>query len=68
MGLSQATYYNWHKSIGLIALNVVLLRLLARKGGQLPDWAPTLSIAERQFVHGAEQVLNVAMFLMPVSG
>jgi cytochrome b561 len=28
LGLSQATYYNWHKSIGLIALVVALLRLL----------------------------------------
>jgi cytochrome b561 len=33
LGLSQATYYNWHKSIGLIALVVALLRLLARKRG-----------------------------------
>jgi len=43
LGLSQATYYNWHKSIGLMALVVALLRLLARKRGQSPDWAPTLS-------------------------
>src|SRR5262249_54256825 len=46
LGLSQAIYYNWHKSIGLIALVVALLRLLVRKHGQLPDWAPTLSAAE----------------------
>jgi cytochrome b561 len=51
LGLSQATYHNWHKSIGLIALVVALLRLLARKRGQLPDWAPTLSAGERTFVH-----------------
>jgi len=66
LGLSQATYYNWHKSIGLMALALALLRLLARKRGQLPDWAPTLS--ERIFVHRTEQVLYLAMFLMPVSG
>jgi cytochrome b561 len=68
LGLSQATYYNWHKSIGLMALVVALLRLSARKRGQLPDWAPTLSARERIFVHRAEQVLYLAMFLMPVSG
>jgi cytochrome b561 len=68
LGLSQGTYYNWHKSIGLVALAVALLRLLARRGGRLPDWAPTLSIRERHFIHRAEQVLYAAMFVMPVSG
>jgi cytochrome b561 len=68
MGLGQATYYNWHKSIGLIALFVAIARLLARRSGQLPDWAPTLSARERSFIHRAEQVLYTAMFVMPVSG
>jgi cytochrome b561 len=68
LGLTQATYYNWHKSIGLLALAVAVCRVLARRRGQLPDWAPTLSAAERKFVHRAEQVLYTAMFAMPVSG
>ena len=68
LGLSQATYYNWHKSIGLLALVVVVLRLLARKSGELPAWAPTLTKHERRFVHRAEQLLYTAMFVMPVSG
>ncbi len=68
LGLSQATYYNWHKSIGLLALVVVVLRLLARKSGELPAWAPTLTMRERRFVHRAEQLLYTAMFVMPVSG
>jgi cytochrome b561 len=68
LGLTQATFYNWHKSIGLIALIVAILRLLARKSGQLPDWAPTLSAGERRFIHRAEQLLYAAMFVMPVSG
>lgn len=68
MGVGQATYYNWHKSIGLVALVVAVLRLLARRRGQLPDWAPTLSAGERAFTHRAEQVLYAAMFVMPVSG
>ena len=68
LGLSQATYYNWHKSIGLIALAFAVFRLLARACGRLPGWAPTLSARERRFVHRAEQVLYAAMFVMPVSG
>lgn len=68
LGFSQAAYYNWHKSIGLVALLVAVLRLLARRQGRLPDWAPTLSGRERAFVHRAEQVLYTAMFVMPVSG
>lgn len=68
LGLSQDIYYNWHKSIGLIALLVAVVRLLARRSGQLPDWAPVLSERERSFIHRAEQVLYTAMFVMPVSG
>jgi cytochrome b561 len=68
LGLTQAAYYNWHKSIGLVALVVAVLRLLARRQGRLPDWAPTLSERERRFVHRAEQLLYAAMFVMPVSG
>jgi cytochrome b561 len=68
LGLSQAAYYNWHKSIGLVALLVAVVRLLARKRGELPPWAPSLSARERAFIHRAEQVLYTAMFVMPVSG
>jgi cytochrome b561 len=68
LGMSQDTYYNWHKSIGLLALVVAVLRLLARRSGQLPDWAPTLSAGECRFIHRAEQVFYTAMFVMPVSG
>ncbi len=68
MGMGQSTFYNWHKSIGLVALVVAVLRLLARRQGSLPDWAPTLSERERAFIHRAEQVLYTAMFVMPVSG
>jgi cytochrome b561 len=68
LGLTQDAYYNWHKSIGLVALVVAVLRLLARRNSQLPDWAPSLSAPERRFVHRAEQVLYIAMFLMPISG
>jgi cytochrome b561 len=68
LGIGQAGYYNWHKSIGLVALLVAVARLAARRSGRLPDWAPSLSARERAFIHRAEQVLYAAMFVMPVSG
>ena len=68
LGLSQNTYYNWHKSIGLVALAAALFRVLARRRGELPSWAPTLRLLERRFIHRVEQLLYTAMFVMPVSG
>lgn len=68
LGVTQAGYYNWHKTIGLIALVLAVARVLARKAGSLPPWAPTLSGGEKRFIHRAEQVLYGAMFAMPVSG
>ena len=68
LGLSQGAYYNWHKSIGLLALVVAAFRVLVRRSGELPPWAPTLSARERRFVHRTEQLLYSAMFVMPVSG
>jgi cytochrome b561 len=67
-GLTQNNYYNWHKSIGLVALLIASLRLLNRYIGQLPNWAPTLTPPEKKFIHCAEQVLYLAMFVMPISG
>lgn len=67
-GISTNDYYNWHKSLGLVALLIAVLRLINRQMGKLPPWAPTLSTGERKFVHRAEQVLYLAMFVMPVTG
>lgn len=68
LGLSQGTLYNWHKSIGLLALAVALVRYLWRRATPLPDWAPTLAPFERRVAHAVERALYGAMFLMPVSG
>lgn len=67
-GFSQGTLYNWHKSIGLIALLVVLARYTWRTTTRLPNWADSLSERERKVVHWYERVLYVAMFTMPISG
>ncbi len=67
-GMSGDSLYNWHKSVGLVALAVAVVRLWARRAGVLPPWAPTLSDLERKLVHRYEQALYAAMFVMPVSG
>lgn len=68
LGLSQSTFYNWHKSLGLVALAMTVVRLANRRVGELPPWAPTLSTLEQAVVHRAEQLLYAAMLIMPVSG
>jgi cytochrome b561 len=67
-GASQGGLYNWHKSIGLVALLIAVVRIVNRRMGELPPWAETLSDGERRFIHRAEQVLYIAMVAMPVSG
>lgn len=68
LGLGQATYYNWHKSLGLVALAVAVARLLNRRAGRLPPWAPTLTALEQTIIHRTEQLLYAAMLIMPLSG
>lgn len=60
--------YNWHKSLGLVALAIACVRLWARRQGSLPPWAPSLSAGEQALIHRYEQLFYAAMFVMPVSG
>ena len=68
LGLDQTQLFNWHKSLGLVALAVAIARLLNRRLGELPPWAPTLSPLEHTIIHRTEQLLYAAMLVMPVSG
>ena len=68
LGISQASFYNWHKSLGLVALIVAVARLVNRRAGALPPWAPTLTAPEKIVIHRAEQLLYAAMLIMPLSG
>ena len=68
LGLPQSAWYNWHKSIGLVALAIAIVRLVNRRLGELPPWAPTLGEGEKRFIHRAEQLMYLAMLVMPVSG
>lgn len=67
-GMGGSDWFNWHKTIGLVALLVAVGRLLNRRAGSLPDWAPCLSRTEHALIHRYEQALYLAMFALPVSG
>jgi cytochrome b561 len=68
LGIGQATWYNWHKSLGLLALLLAVARLVNRRLGELPPWAPTLSSLEQKLIHSVEPMLYTAMLAMPLSG
>lgn len=68
LGYPQAVYYDWHKTLGLAALALALIRLINRRAGQMPPWAPTLSNLEQQLIHRMETLLYGAMLVMPLSG
>lgn len=67
-GIETNTYYNWHKSLGLVALVIAVARILNRRAGELPPWAPTLSSREHTFIHWVEKIFYAAMLIMPISG
>ena len=67
-GYTQGALYEWHKSIGLVALAVALFRYVWRRMTPLPEWAPNLTDGEKRAIHAIERVLYLCMFLMPVSG
>ncbi len=68
LGLGQGAWFNWHKSLGLLALALTVVRLWNRRQGSLPPWAPTLTPLEQALIHRAEQFLYAAMLAMPLSG
>lgn len=68
LGMAQSTTYNWHKSLGLLALLLAVARIANRKAGALPPWAPTLTPLEQAIIHRSEQLLYTAMLVMPLSG
>lgn len=68
VGLGVDSWYNWHKSLGLVALVIAILRLANRQAGSLPDWSPALGETARRAVHWLERALYLAMFAMPLSG
>lgn len=64
----SATYFDWHKSIGIVIASLVLARVLwrlmhvpAKLPSSVPSWQARLA-------HMTEALLYVLMVLMPVTG
>ena len=68
LGASQGTWYEWHKSLGLVLLIVMGLRLGWRRSTTMPDWSPALDTAERRLSAWLERLLYVVLFVAPLSG
>lgn len=64
----SATYFDWHKSIGIVIASLVLLRVLWRLThipAKLPSSVP---LWQARLAHTTEALLYVLMVLMPVTG
>lgn len=57
-----------HVGLGLTLLSLAVVRLVRRRVVPLPPWAEGLSEGERRLAHRTEQVLYVALAVMPLSG
>ncbi len=68
LGVGTGYFFSWHKSIGLVALAIILARIVNRTLDALPAWAAGLTEREKKFVHGYEMLLYAGMLVMPISG
>lgn len=68
LGMGQDTLYNWHKSIGLVILMLMIARLVWRNTTPLPEWSDELTENERRLSHRLEQSVYLMLLALPVSG
>lgn len=68
LGVGQDFLYDWHKSIGLVILALMIVRLAWRSATPLPDWSPMLSEPERRLSHRLEVLMYLMLLAMPISG
>ncbi len=57
-----------HVLLGLVILSLGVVRVVWRRAGGLPPWAPALSAFERRLEAVLEQALLGLLFLIPLSG
>lgn len=62
------TMYEWHKSLGVLAFGLVLLRLLVRGMSGAPPLPQTISTINRLVAHIVAYLLYICMLVMPISG
>lgn len=68
LGMIGDDWYDWHKSIGLVLLLLVVARIIWRRTTRLPDWHPSLTEVERRIAHRVETLLYGLLFVLPVTG
>ncbi|MDC8787166.1 cytochrome b [Roseateles koreensis] len=64
----RAGWINLHKSVGLLLLLLVLLRLLWRLRHRPPAWPPNMSAVQQRAAGWGHAALYAAMLVLPASG
>ena len=67
-GAERSAAYGLHKSLGLLALVLVLLRLLWRRRQAPPPPLPSLSAWQIRVSHGVHHALYAVLLLAPLAG
>ena len=64
----RVEYYVVHKTIGVIVLALVLVRLFWNRKSKRPALDASLTSKERKLAHGAHTALYVMMIMIPITG
>jgi cytochrome b561 len=64
----RVEYYVVHKTIGVIVLALVLVRLIWNQKSKRPALDASLTSKERKLAHGAHIALYVMMIMIPITG
>lgn len=64
----KITLFDWHKSLGMLVLALVLIRLGWRAGNHPPPLAGVFSHAEAILARGAHAALYLLILAVPLSG
>lgn len=62
------TYYGWHKSIGIIILALVIVRVIVRIRTKTPPLPRHMSLWQRISSHISHALLYIMMLYMPLTG
>ena len=60
--------YFWHKSFGVVAMMLIILRIIIRLASRVPELPAGLPEHEKKLAHVAHGLLYLLMFFVPLSG
>lgn len=64
----RMTVYNFHKSIGVLVIFLIIIRLINRFINKPPTLQDSISKIERILANIAHKLMYLLMFLIPISG